>query len=185
MALRVCLPIACATIVVATVVMVNVTMDHKVRTTSTRPTLLSSCSSLVTVHSVFLLGSTGTSCLLGADCTDCGERNERDLGKFTCSNTCSHSNDGSCDDGGPGAGPCQHTCWCSMLCCALSVYPHATQVQSSKPVILALIVPIVVPVREVQRAWAESSPCAAMDACFLAMVTAMMVDQVPCSTAAP
>lgn len=47
--------------------------------------------------------SSGMSCELGTDCTDCGKREEATLGAFMCNNDCHTGADGHCDDGGPGA----------------------------------------------------------------------------------
>ena len=47
-------------------------------------------------------GADHSLCLVGADCTDCGERsgvNEFDA----CDESCRFNNDGECDDGGPGS----------------------------------------------------------------------------------
>ena len=46
--------------------------------------------------------SESSSCALGTDCSDCGTREEKDLGAFICSNACYSRDDGHCDDGGPG-----------------------------------------------------------------------------------
>ena len=47
--------------------------------------------------------SSGTSCKLGTDCTDCGPRKEENLGDFMCTNQCHLKKDGECDDGGLGS----------------------------------------------------------------------------------
>lgn len=47
--------------------------------------------------------SEGSACKLGSDCTDCGVRNEAQLGALLCSNHCRTASDGQCDDGGAGS----------------------------------------------------------------------------------
>ena len=69
-------------------------------------------------------GSEYGSCSLGTDCTDCGARCSMPplppapppLAPICCEDSCQHSNDGYCDDGGPGN---QYNCPAGSdgLCC--------------------------------------------------------------------
>ncbi|KAL3933184.1 MAG: hypothetical protein SGPRY_000398, partial [Prymnesium sp.] len=47
--------------------------------------------------------SESSTCALGTDCQDCGERSESELGALLCNNQCHTASDGQCDDGGPGS----------------------------------------------------------------------------------